>query len=365
MPDASPSIWGKVNFDLARPTTATTNAKLPPEELARNRRRLKRRVRVLDSIATFFWVYALVKVFITDLDRTLAQRISPSLEFLVDFRFFVFLGALSLLVLAFRKKLVAVVAFVYIALFPLVVLFWKIPRTLYRTKSWVAAFAVINAASSVLSDLRYSVVFVTLTAFSVLGILAGDADSIIGISVLVLFALLLVSIGRTIWFSLAPSRFLDMQQQTITRIVESEPLKQMTSVGDDLRRADVEKFSPQQQEMFVQQLTHGVIAYHGLLYWAYQLEQYRLSPASLLYSTLAYISLFLRVVVALALMNYGLYRIDGNAYEYVADPSVWVFVRYSMTGLYGGEIEALRPISDLANVTSIAALCWVPSSLPH
>jgi hypothetical protein len=95
-------------------------------------------------------------------------------------------------------------------------------------------------------------------------------------------------------------------------------------------------------------------SYRGISFWAYQLENYRRGPATIFFNALSYVWLLLRVLLGLALIDFGLYRADPSAFEFEDAPSFLVFVRYVIAGVYGGEIDALRPDSDLASALSIS-----------
>jgi len=129
----------------------------------------------------------------------------------------------------------------------------------------------------------------------------------------------------------------------------------MTSPDEDLRHTELEKFTPQQQNLFVQSLSQGVIVHRALYFWAHKLDQYRQSPASLFFSVLSVLWLLIQTAVAFTLINDALFKIDPESFSYVSPPSFAVLLRYSVSSMYAGEIDALKALSDLANVVAIAA----------
>src|SRR3954449_2680306 len=115
MEQGSPgSLWKKVHYSLlSAPSESTTDghARHQTKEL---REFWKSRRPVLDFIGTAFWAYAVLKVFIADLDTEVLGDV-------VGYRFFFFLAVAVLLVAVFRKPGRIFAAFLYVLAFPVVV----------------------------------------------------------------------------------------------------------------------------------------------------------------------------------------------------------------------------------------------------
>ena len=346
MAEPSESLWTKVDFDRSRADASPREPKAKDSPPARPSWRNARPA--LDVVSTLVWTYGLLKVFIIDVDREI-------LGWIAEFRFFAFLALAAALVVVFRKPWRIVAAVAYIALFPLVVVCWKVPAALYRSKSWVATFAVLNVVSVVVADIRYTVLFITAAAFATLGVVAARADAIIASGAGVVALLLVLSVGRAVRKAVSPSQFLALHQRAIRRTVASPITRHMTSPDEDLRHTELEKFTPQQQNLFVQSLSQGVIVHRALYFWAHKIDQYRQSPASLFFSVLSVLWLLIQTAVAFTLINDALFKIDPESFSYVSPPSFAVLLRYSVSSMYAGEIDALKALSDLANVVAIAA----------
>lgn len=348
------SIWDKVNYDIVQERQAGSK---PPagEEDKRQRRRRRIAILLLDLFSAAFWIYAILKLFVIDFDQQLVARFAPGTQWLLDYKFFVVLGFLAILVLTTRKLRWLLATLAYVALFPVIVVCWKVPRAIYRTKSWVAAFAVLNAVTSVLLNARYAIVSSAVVIISGLAAVIGQSDQALTTASIVLGAAIVISLGRTIRFAVVPARFLTSQQRAIQKVVDSDLRKQLTTVNEELRSSEVERFTPSQQQSFVQNLSQAVLVHRFLAFWAYQLEQYRKSPGSIFFSSLSYLGLLVLAVASLALINESIYKMDPTAYSYERAPSAAVFVRYALTSLWGNEIDALKPVSDAAQIVSILA----------
>lgn len=343
-----PSIWDKVDFSLgvAQPVVseAAGDATTSFDAWMGKWRWIRP---ILDVLASLFWAYAILKLFVADLDQQI-------LGDLADYRFFLFLAVLCGLVLLLRKPWPIVGGISYVVLFPLVLICWRLPKALIRSRSVVLFLAVVNAVTSVVGDLRHFIIATTLVAFTALAIAVGNVDWLLALSGGVMMLCVLQAIWRTLRFSLAKSRFLRVQQTAIRRAVDSRGLRRLTMPSAELMHPEIEKFTPAQQSTFVQNLGNGILAHRVLYYWAYQLEKYRRSPVPLIFNGLAYIWLVMRVVVGLAFVNLAIYHADSGAYSYASAPGYLDFLRCSIAGLYGSEIAAVQPRSDLAAALGVA-----------
>jgi hypothetical protein len=345
--ETKPSLWDKVDYSLVVvPVVAepTLDAVKKAEEQKRAWRRLRP---VLDALGTLFWVYVILKVFVFNVDFAV-------LGGLARYRFFIFVAIAMWLVLTIRKTWPILATFAYILFFPLVVICWKLPKLLYRARSPVAFMAAANAVTSVFADLRRSVIVSGVVAFSALVVATSHNRDLLAAAASALGTVLVMALYRTIRVSVVPNRFLEVQQTAIRRALDAKFMKTLLEPTVEFREVEVAKFNQSQQTALIQDLGNAVLSHRLLNFWAYQLERYRRSPASVLLNGIAYLWLLFRVVVGVTLMNVALYHADAHAYAYKSAPTLLEFVRYVIAGLYGTEIQAVQPKSQLANGLSVA-----------
>ena len=118
-------------------SSALFTIKTDPESI-RMRRKLKRAVRVLDVVALLWWSWVVIKVFVADVDRWVAQELGGEWNAILGYRLAFFLLALALLAMVLRGYRLAG-SLIYVAFFPVIVLTWKLPRLLFRLKSGTVA----------------------------------------------------------------------------------------------------------------------------------------------------------------------------------------------------------------------------------
>jgi hypothetical protein len=346
------SLWTKVDPAFAEtPAIAAQQSafKTDNSESAKRERRNARRI--LDALGILFWTYVILKLFVFDVDRELVGN-------LANYRFFFFVLVVVWLAVATKHGWVLMVVFAYVALFPIVIIGWKIPKLIYRTRSPIALLAATNVATTWLADLRHSIVVGGLAIFALFAIAVSHNAIILDAAAAALTVLILEAVVRTVRFSVGQARFLRLQQSGIHKVMESGHFKDATSPGEELLRADIVKFNPAQQTLLVQRLGTAVIVHRALGFWAMQLENYRRSAAPFFFSLFSYLWLLVRGVIGLTFLNLALYHARPHAYTYEESPGFLVFVHYVLSGFFGSEIHDLQPKSNTANILSIATIVF-------
>jgi hypothetical protein len=343
------SLWSKVDLSVRESSTQENS-----DESERISFRsasnpwTKRKVVLLDAIGLLVWSYIVVKLFVFDVDNYLVARFTPSIAPLLGYRF-LFVGGIAILLILFskgrRRK------YLYVGIFPLVVLFWKLPKWFYKAQNWVAVIAFLNLVATAIRHLKFNVVTRFFGILSLVFVATSHNFALLALSAVYLgvyFALLMV---RTVWFSIKPSHFLKSQQALISKISNGTFITHMTTVGEELRDATLEKFSASQLNTFQTNLGMALLYNRAIYYWAYQLERYRTSAAALILSSVAYIGLYLQGILAFSAINWAILKIDPEAFSF-SGPQTFLQVMYY--SLFHGAGSSLTPISTAAVAVKIA-----------
>jgi hypothetical protein len=342
-------------FAVSTPSSPPTQeaAEEDAAEKKRKRRRLRRTILILDVVAVLIWTYFFFKLFVVDIDRIALQRLAPWSVSLLGFRFLVWIGILVALVGFFKH--VAWLYLAYIAFFPFIVIFWKIPRLVYRRGSWIFFVGIVNAAADVVQSLRYSVVSKGLALIAAVLALTLHVEWIVFLCSTYLLLLLMWSYWRTLRASFQRSRFLTMQDQAINSIMDSDVVKTWSQLAPEFKRDDVALYSQAQVQMFCNGLQNSVILNRGLYFWAYQLEQYRQTVASLVLSLLSWFLLLLATIATLTVANVALYHVDPHQFTAASVPTVLEMTLYSFTSLALNTSAGIESAGDWAVLIRIVA----------
>jgi hypothetical protein len=119
-----------------------------------------------EFLAAAFWLFLFIKAFVYDLDLVIIRRLSV-LEPLYPYKFFFFLGLLSVAWVVLRtKRFLKTIG--YVLVYPLVLLLWRVPKLLF--KNWALLVIFAPAIESVLFTLKWRFTFGSLALLAALGI---------------------------------------------------------------------------------------------------------------------------------------------------------------------------------------------------
>jgi hypothetical protein len=348
--DLSASLWDKVDLSVME-----TAADVQPETSTKPKRNWRRIFRFGEFLGATCWGLAIVKIFVFDFDRYIADRLGPPFDLIVQFRFLVILGAIAVLVVVLLNQ--AWVLLAYIALFPLIFVLWIIPRTLVKLRSWNLILAIISLMSSWLH--KFNLRFI-VRVLEIITCVVALTTSTAWVAIACACALGVALIGRyvqTIVSGVRRSKF-SRYQETLVEVATKVSFNGY--IEPDLKSDEVERFTKDQLEKFANTVANGVIQVKILTFYAALLRQYRQSHAVVFLNLLSYAWLFIQSAILLALINYSVYvaapdqfRIDGRA-------TIPQFFYYATTSLYGNTVPQINASGDVAVVIATATAFYGP-----
>src|SRR6266542_2743467 len=117
-----------------------------------------------EIIAVLFWVYVIVKLLIFDVDIFLVEKFSPNYVWLLNYKFFILIGTIATIWLVSKNRHVLLWA-LFIFFYPAIVLLWRLPFFVFKQRSWVLAFAIVDAIISFFKSVRFT--YITTSFFLV------------------------------------------------------------------------------------------------------------------------------------------------------------------------------------------------------
>jgi len=345
--DNSEEVWGKISDLLASNEevgAAPVANVFKTTEMKSAQKKLGNWVRVVDVIAVLVWGYLLFKASF-DFDLALIALVAPDLRWIVDYRVLFVLAALAVLVLVFRQRKY-LWSIPYIVAFPLVVLLWKLPRTLWRLGNWNLAFGVIHAFTSAVVTFRSTIILGAVTILSAVAVVAHWSTPSTIVAMLALIAAYLNGLGLTIMRIFRPAKFIRLQRDAI--------LKFSTKPGSGKRRdaapkaSDVDSWTRQEATQFLTNTGISIMSAQAVYFWAYRLEQYRKSIVAYIVNPAIVFLLGIWTVAVVTVLTKGLYSIDSSQFVFSVPPSGFTFLHYSLNACFFGEVDALKPTGDWA-----------------
>jgi hypothetical protein len=352
-------VWDRIERSVAltptaEPASKTEKKDKTPEETEAEKRKRRRVILALDIVSAVFWIYVIAKVFVVDLDQKLVTRVAAGHENLLDYRIFVYLGLVVVIVWK-RSTLLWIVG--YLLLFPILVVVWKIPWFFIKRRSWALFLGTLQAVFTALSDFRYNLTSKFLALIAATLIIATSAKPLLIGSALYLAWLMAYSYFRLLKKTFGGSSFLRVQRESIKRLMASRPVRALTHLGDEYKRADVQVYNPTQLNQITSSISFGIIINKGLYFWAYQLERYRrdYSPSTI-FAGVSYVWLLLGTAIGFTLINEATFKIDPSQYSTTdGHPSFLAFTMYSVSTLATGDGGGISAVGDWAYGIQLAA----------
>ncbi len=306
----------------------------------------------LKLVAVAFWIYVPSKLFIGDVDRWVVSRVSPGLQWLLDYRFFFFLAALTLALLLFRRW-IYLGAVIYILLFPLILSAFYVPRLLSRQSTWLPTVGVLNMLWVTLRSIRFTVGAFCVFAFCALAIAVDAWDGLQILAIVGLLGLWTVLLARACLSAVRPVSFIRAQQRLIGRLQTGASGQNLAAPSEKYLRPEVVKLSKAEVDHVVLQASGAVCIYAAGYFMADQLEKYRKSGAAVIFSVVGIALLFVQAIAIFTVVNLAIWHLGRDQFEYASEPTFATFVRYTLNSLFPGDINALQPAKDAATWVSI------------
>jgi len=302
-----------------------------------------------------FWTYLIIQVFFFDIDAYLKTALPQNTGFIVDYKFFAFLLITALFALFIKRYYLV---YLYIIIYPLTVLFWEFPKLIYKFKSWLVFLGVIDAISSFFYKIKYKIIVTTTTLFGFLLVFVFNSKPVIVFGCIVLALVLIFSIARTIYLSFKTPVFLKFQSGVIGKIIKSNFTRHLILIDDKIKQSKAKKLTREQSNTVLTNLQTGLLFHRIIYFWAYQLEKYRASKISFVLGGISYIWLFIKLVVFLAFINYGIYRINPAEFKLTSGSFIH-FINYSLNSLFFNETSQLLAIGNFSTaVRIISGVTW-------
>jgi hypothetical protein len=302
----------------------------------------------LDLVAVLFWLYAILKVFVFDVDVYLVSLANSEFVWLLNYKLLFLLG-LILIAMLVTRSLVLGFAVLYVALYPLVILLWKLPRFVWKQQSWLFAFAILNAAIGFIRSFKRDFVSGTLFLISAILILSSGNQYVLCGSSLIIFALVVFAYVLAFVRAFKPSAVFQTYTKVFPIIKKSDFLKADLSVCN----LPVETMTEKQLELRTTRLQNVVLYNRACLLISKKLRDYQRSGANVASYILSLVTLLLFTVISFALINYALYRINPALYQFTySKEAFFAFVYYSAGSMFYAA-NGLVPVGPLSQFVQL------------
>ena len=307
--------------------------------------------------AAVFWLFVIVKLFVFDIDVFLVSKIAPAHTGLISFKFFFILASATLVLFSFKNKYLWLWT-LYISLYPLIFLLWKLPYFLFKKRSWNLAIAVVNSAFSYYKSFKYSFAATSVFLISLL-IAFYSSNSVCLWSVIgLLIGLVVITYAQNVVAVFRSSGILRAYIEMVSAIRKHGVSKSFV-LEVNLRALSITQLNPEQTAIRAKNLENSVLFNRACLFAAKRLKVYQQSRWDVLSNLLTLILLLAMSILSFWAVNYSLFKIDNDYFAFSSPaPGIFDFLYYSFCNLIptaSQQIAAVKPTSQ--TVSMLASSC--------
>lgn len=328
--------------ETATPATSMPNIKATSQTLSQKVAWI-----LLEIVAPLVWVYVITKLFIFDVDNYIVSHVAPQYIWLLNFRLFILLGVIAVFWLIFGNANI-LIWFLYIFFYPLILLFWKIPKFIFKQKSWILAFAAINSMISFAKSFKFNFVLTSLFLGFLSITVAFSNRYLLITSVCALLILTVINYISKFWTALKPSGIFKFYV-TLVKWVRVKGTPGFFALDESIRNIPILNLDQQQLQKRTEKLQTAVLFNRVCVFAAHKLQDYQNSGWQFVPSVFAVLGLILFTALSFTGVNMALFKVDPSLYQYDQAPTFFTFFYYSFSNLIFHEIpqfSAIAPFSE-------------------
>ena len=318
------------------------------KEVAKDQGFRKRLGRVLrETLGPLVWIYVILVVFVFNLDVKMLAMVSPGLSWLVGYKFFAILAITVLLLLLLGPKQFLILAS-FVAFYPIVVIFWKVPKHSYR--QWPVILIFMPVIGAAVQRLRSTFLLYSLATFAMLFILTSTNQYVIIVAMLCLGPFLAVHLFRSVRKAYSSSLFTRLLDATkrVREAIDSGAIAPWSENQPDA------KSTPPTVTM-----KSGTNPYE-LAYTSHSLARIVAErvgdTAKRRYHDLYLVASWFYTVFLTAFVfgfeHFGLSKIAPDSYTEAVGKGFWSFFGFSVSILTTSNLSKISPVSPVADVLS-------------
>jgi len=301
-------------------------------------------------VAICVWFYIFTKLFVFDLDVYIFNFVSPHYVWLLQYKFILVTFILALIWLVTKNQYIWS-WFLYIFFYPFIFI-GKFVFFIFKKKSWIFAFAIINTLISLFKSAKYKFVVSAIFLFSLFLIGIFHNEIAIWASILTLLVLLVIINIRAFILVFKPSSIFELYTRFI-RFSKVHIVKGF-ALDKEIKGVPQVQLNEQQIQKWVGTLQNVVLYNRFLLFLAKKLKDYQESRIGIISYGLGLLIIIFVTVLSFASINFGLYKINPSYFTLtIADPGYFNFLYYSFHNYYFSSILEITPSALLSQVISM------------
>ncbi|MEH3037470.1 MAG: hypothetical protein PGN23_13450 [Sphingomonas adhaesiva] len=303
----------------------------------------------LDVFSIIFWSYAIIKVFIFDIDTAIVSYLPPVFSLALKYKILIILLSLSATMLI-TKSLSLLAAVAYVSLFPLILIFWKGPKTIWRKGGWLLVFASLNAIFSTFSSFKSKFISVTVAVLSIVAIIVSSNVLVLRVFSILLFIILVHSYTIACVKAFKPSAIFKAYKSAFPAVRNSEFLK----MDEKITLIPVPQMSEGEIKLRNSAMQNVVIYNRICLFLAKRLRDYQRSGLNKLANIGGVVRLLMLTIIVFSIINFAAYKVDAYSFQFsYSRPTFFSFIYYATGSMFYAS-NGMAPTAVVSQAIQIA-----------
>lgn len=295
-----------------------------------------------EFFAVSLWLFLFTKIFIYDVDLLLISRVH-SLQSIYPYKFFLIMAGLATAWLILGGKYARKIL-LYIGLYPFIVLFWRVPKLLF--KNWATLLLFAPAIESLISKFKWRFTLVSFAMLATLGISLFTSALPLTACMLLLGVYLLLHYIFRIRIAYKPESLFANIAPVMDILCRQSIDLYKTKAASDKNPLEIE--TPEFRKKRIQNLKD---LYLNNLLWSYLATRLRVAVSSRrtdLYFILALIYTCILTVIVFGFEYWALYRITPSSFHSTGPIAAWEFFLFSFNAILHTEFATVTATSGAA-----------------
>src|SRR5579863_2986996 len=295
---------------------------------------------IREFISIGVWLYVPIKLFVFDIDLFLVKRFLPDYVPLLSLKFFVWIGVMALF-LSFTKNMTVLIWILYVVFYPAVFLFSRIPSFIIRQNSWVLGVAYINALVSFYKSFKYAFVSASVFLISLATILCSSKPIFLWSSILAILVLLTISFFHTFLLVFKPSNVYQLYTKAFSGVRKIGTTS--FALDENMKNLPLDRLDQQQIQKWTANLQLFVLFNRVCLFAAKKLRDYQNSGLNIVSNLLVLFQLIVFTILSFACINFGLFEINRELFNFKIAPTFFTFFYDSFNSLLFRSAQGALP----------------------
>lgn len=313
------------------------------------KKKLGRTWRVLREICSVvLWLFIFIKIVIFDIDIYLAEKYAPSIRWTLNYRFFALLTLISLTLLLIGKKQFRQFL-AYMIGYPFIILFWKLPKLMFR--NWALAIAFAPAVYELIISFRFTFILMSVASLSALFVVLSPNPVLLVPSMICLGLYLIVDLYRNLRRAYRSSIFqglADLVKKMRAKFKNEEAVMWKKVAYDPASETSTQNYN---QQLFMFYILNSVVELISE-----KLHKVAKSRKPDLYLMASWLRTVIMTSLIYAFEYLALYKIMPLSFHPEYSLNFWNFWGFSFGKLTPSNISSIIPVSIIASALSYSEL---------